>query len=142
MIIPIDANEKFDILDERKGYLISSYGRCYSLKTGKFLKPNINNCGYQRYDIRYVEKGKDIYRKQVFAHLAVVEHFGDCNGNTFDHMSKYIDIINVDHRDRNRFNNKQSNLQITSALVNQRRKYVPVSQIDTVCDDIDLSNIF
>lgn len=136
MIIPIDANEKFDVLDERKGYLISNYGRCYSLKTNKFLKPNLNNNGYQRYDIRYVKNGKDTFREQVFVHLAVVEHFGDCNGNTIDKLSKFIDIINIDHRDRNKLNNKQSNLQITSAKVNQKRKYVPIEEIDNIIDDI------
>lgn len=142
MIKPIDANEVFDILDDRKGYLISNYGRCYSLKTNKFLKPNINSNGYQRYDIRYTENGKDIFRKQVFAHLEVVKHFGDCNGNTISDMGKFIDIINIDHRDRNKFNNRQSNLQITSALVNQRRKYVPIDKIDTICDLISAEEIF
>ena len=142
MLVPIAVDEKFDVLDERKGYLISNYGRCYSLKTNQFLKPNINSSGYQRFDIRYINDGKVLFRQQVFAHLAVVEHFGDCNGNTLDKLSKYIDIVNIDHRDRNRMNNKQSNLQITSARVNQKRKFLPIDMIDTVYDDVGLDEIF
>ena len=136
MIKPLDENEVFDVLDERKGYLISNYGRCYSLKTNKFLKPNLNNRGYQRFDIKYIENGRIIYRKQVFAHLEVVKHFGDCNGNTISDLEKFIDILNIDHRDRNKFNNRQSNLQITSARVNQLRKFVCYEDIDSIYDDI------
>ena len=142
MIKPLDANEVFDVLDARKGYLISNYGRCYSLKTNKFLKPNINSNGYQRYDIRYVENGIDIFRKQVFAHLEVVKHFGDCNGNTIENLSKFIDIMQIDHRDRNKLNNRCSNLQITSAKVNQRRKYVKLEDIDLIYDDIFWGSIW
>lgn len=137
MLIPIAQDEKFDVLDKNGRYLISNYGRCYSIKTNRFMKPNINNNGYARVDIfdKFDNKAKTkVNRKQVFLHIAVVEHFGDCYGNTFDKMEKYIDILNIDHRNRNKTDNRQANLQIVSAKVNQQRKYVPIEDIDKIND--------
>ena len=136
MLTPIALDEKFEAIDKKRHYLISNYGRCYSVVSGRFLKSNINSNGYLRYDLAYNENNKRIYRQQIFAHIEVVKHFGDCNGNTISELQKYIDIVNIDHRDRNRLNNKQSNLQIVSAKVNQRRKFVPIEEVDSIIDDI------
>lgn len=142
MIEVIAPDEKFDVLDKHREYLISNYGRCYSLKTKKFIKPNVNSNGYARFDISHRVKGNEYSRKQIFAHLAVVEHFGDKFGNTFENLSKYIDIINVDHRNRNRMDNRQHNLQIVSAKCNQQRKYLDESQIDNISNYINIQDIF
>lgn len=142
MIEVIALDEKFDVLDKHNEYLISNYGRCYSLKTKKFLKSNINSCGYVRFDLSHRVKGNDYSRKQVFAHIAVVEHFGDKFGNTFDGASKYIDVINIDHRNKNRLDNRQHNLQIVSAKCNQQRKYLNESQIDDLSQYNNIQDIF
>lgn len=138
MLEVVAPDEKFDVLDKNHEYLISNYGRCYSVKSNHFLKPNINTNGYARFDIGKITNGKR-ERKMIFAHIAVVEHFGDKFGNTFDIAKEYIDKINIDHRNANRLDNRQSNLQIVSAKCNQQRKYIDKSEIDNpdVYNDID-----
>lgn len=138
MLEVIASDEKFDVLDKNHEYLISNYGRCYSVKRNMFLKPNINSSGYARFDIGKIANGKR-ERKQIFIHIAVVEHFGDKFGNTFENAKKYIDKINIDHRNANRLDNRQSNLQLVSFKCNQQRKYIDKSEIDNpdVYDNID-----
>lgn len=115
MLEPL-PKEKWTILDKEKEYMISNFGRCYSIKTNKVLKPILNNCGYIRYDIKRTKDKQIFYRKQVLAHIAVVKAFGDCNGNTM--IPKDADI---DHLDRNKFNNTPGNLEIISHSENVRR---------------------
>ena len=142
MIEVIAPDEKFDVLDKYNEYLISNYGRCYSIKSNQFLKPDINNKGYGRFDIQHYENGIRVYRKRILIHIAVVEHFGDKFGNTIDNASKYIDIINIDHRNKNRLDNRQCNLQILSAKCNQQRKYLNESQIDDLSQYNNIQDIF
>ena len=142
MLEVIALDEKFDVLDKHNEYLISNYGRCYSIKRKMFIKPNLNSNGYARFDISHQVKGHDYSRQQIFAHIAVVEHFGDKFGNTFDSASKYIDVINIDHRNKNRLDNRQLNLQIVSAKCNQQRKYLHENQIDDISQYNNIQDIF
>ena len=142
MLEVIAPDEKFVALDKYKEYLISNYGRCYSVKSGKFIKPNLNNKGYARFDISHRVKGSEFSRKMVFAHIAVVEHFGDVFGNTINNASKYIDKINIDHRNKNRLDNRQQNLQIVSFKCNQQRKHIDYSEIDDITKYNNIQDIF
>lgn len=139
----VAPDERFDILDEYNDYLISNYGRCYSIKSKMFVRPNLNNSGYARFDIQHgKDKDKKRIRQQVFAHLAVVEHFGDKFGNTFEEKIDCIEKINVDHRNGNRLDNRQCNLQIVSAKCNQQRKYLQYDEIDDISNYKDIEDIF
>lgn len=140
MIEPIAINEKFAFLDRNKKYLISNYGRVYSVKTDKFLKLYLNSRGYCRFKKYEIIDGKQ-HRENVFVHLVVVMLFGDKFGNKFENMD-YIDKINVDHRDGNKLNNKQSNLQLVSAKCNQQRKYLDYEEIDQIEKYKNIEDIF
>ena len=73
-------------------YLISSFGTCYSLKKKRYLKPDINSSGYERYYIN---------GKRKFTHRLVAETF----------ITNYDELPCVDHMDRNRKNNNVNNLR-------------------------------
>lgn len=131
-MIELSPGEKLEFFtredDPEQKYMISSFGRVYSLKSKKFIKLNINSCGYARAEVTYFKKINDIYKriyqKQIFVHIEVVKVFGDCYGNSFNKLKKYIDIVNIDHINKNRLDCRQSNLQIVSFAENQRRKYL------------------
>lgn len=153
-MIELYPGEKLDFFckedDPYRQYLISNFGRVYSLKSNKFLKPFINNCGYLRADIRYFKKNRKTnkYRKMVFIHIEVVKVFGDCIGNKISEQKKYIDVINIDHINKNKYDCRQSNLQIVSALENQRRKNLSDDELMKIKkqllkdEDVDINSIF
>lgn len=126
-MIELYVNEKMDFFDKKddpfQSYLITNFGRVYSLKTRKFLKPQPNNCGYLRVDIRYFNKDKtEKYRKMVFIHIEVVKVFGDCLGQKFDKRVKNIDILEIDHLDKNLNHCSFDNLEIVTRKENIRRR--------------------
>lgn len=131
MLEPL-PNEKWEILDKEKDYMISNYGRCYSIKNNRILKPMLNNSGYLKYDIRRMKDGKDIYRKQLLAHVAVVMKFGDKNGNK-NITCKYSQI---DHIDKNKFHNTPNNLEIVSPKENCRRRDTVIGSLELCLEDI------
>lgn len=150
-MIELYPGEKLDFFskddDPYRSYMISNFGRVYSLRTNKFLILRPNNCGYLRADIYYKSK-TTVFRKQVFIHIEVVKVFGDCVGNKISEQKKYIDIINIDHIDKNKCNCKQSNLQIVSFSENQRRKWLTdeerlkIKQTLLQDEDFDITSIF
>ena len=102
-----------------KNYLVSNYGRVYSLKTERFLKLRKNSKGYLRFeDSRQKDGIRD--RKMIFVHIAVVQAFGDCKGKRFKHNSLLTDI---DHLDRDKQNNSISNLELVTHLENVKRYF-------------------
>lgn len=141
-------------LDPGRKYLISNFGRCFSLKSNKWLIPHPNSNGYQRVDIAYFDGPKKrTYQKNVFLHLAVVKVFGDCYGNKFDTLAKTLDVVNVDHIDKNKKNNSFTNLQIVSFQENikrrdmtdeERLKFLKThfERIKQSVQEVDISDIF
>ncbi len=129
-MIELFANEKMDFFDKNddpfQSYLITNFGRVYSLKSKKFLKLQTNRDGYLRIDVRYFNKDRksDKFRKQVFVHIEVVKVFGDCCGRNFNQAKKEIDILNIDHINKNKFDARQCNLQIVSCKENIKRKFL------------------
>ena len=128
MLEPL-PNEKWEILtNSDKKYLISNFGRCYSIRQNRILKPYINNHGYLRYKIY-----SDDTIKQRFVHIAVVQHFGDKYGNK--EIPKGADI---DHLDRNKFHNTPDNLEIVSHSENVKR----ISSVEKPDFDDEIFGIF
>ena len=105
-------------------YLISNYGRWYSKKSKKILKQFPNSKGYMR--VKIYSNG---LKKDMFTHLSVIAHFGDCNGkvlksngDTWLPNNSPKDLgLNVDHLDRNKHNNSISNLEIVTHSENMKR---------------------
>ena len=144
MITKLYQNERFEFIKGYNNkYLISNYGRVFNLHTFKFLEINMNSKGYPRVELYSGTQDGIRQRKMKFLHLLVVEHFGDCNGNTFEDMD-YIDIINVDHLDKNRKNCRKDNLEIVSAHENQLRKNYTEDKLNKLLETkkINLEIIF
>lgn len=125
-MIKIEKDEKFKFIDGYNNkYLISNYGKVFNLRTFKFLETNINSRGYPRVELYKGQENKLRLRKMEFLHLLVVRYFGDCKGFTFSNPEfDDIDILEVDHIDKNPMHCYQSNLQIVSKKENIRRKYI------------------
>jgi len=110
---------------DNKNYEISSYGRIYSHKCGRLLKPYHHNGGYTKIKIgsKGDSKNYSIHRLVAIAFIRPPPKF----------LKKPI----VHHKDRNRSNNHVSNLQWISSSENaieayraqsQSKRYRPVSQ--------------
>ena len=77
---------------EYSKYLISRDGQCYSTYWKKWLKPDVNSCGYNRYHVN---------GKKRFAHRLVAQTY----------IPNYSELKCIDHIDRNKKNNKVENLR-------------------------------
>lgn len=151
-MIELYAHEKMDFFDKKddpfQNYLITNFGRVYSLKSRKFLKLQPNNCGYLRVDVRYFNKDRksDKFRKQIFIHIEVVKVFGDCLGRNFKKANKEIDTLNIDHINKNKSDVRQCNLQIVSFQENMHRRYLNEEErkeyLKQQYDDINIDDIF
>lgn len=82
-------------------YLISNFGRVWSLKSNKFIKPYINNY----YQIRIEEKGKKYTLK---IHRLVAEAF----------IPNPHNYPCVNHKDENKLNNSVENLEWCDSTYN------------------------
>ena len=92
---------EFSYIENFDGYFVSKCGKIYSDKTGRILKPWINNNGYER-----IELGGT----RIFIHQAVaVAYLGWKPGDRSRHL---------DHIDANKTNNHVSNLRIISVRDN------------------------
>lgn len=151
--IELMPNEKIDFFSSESDpfgeYLITNFGRAFSLKKNKFIKPRLNNQNYPRIDVQHFINNQRVYRKQVFLHIEVVKVFGDCYGKTIKKLASKIDILNIDHINKDREDCKQSNLQIVSAKENQRRKLFTPEQREEFLKnhyskmlDVDIEDIF
>lgn len=101
-------------------YILYEDGRWFSIDSGKFLKPMLNNKGYERVAIY-----DNHIRKYVFTHIKVVEYFGDCNGNKIPpNNGTLIELgLSIDHKDRNKHHNYKSNLELVTHQENCMRKF-------------------
>lgn len=88
-------NEKFLQIKNYPDYYISNYGRVYSIKRNKILKPFINNCGYCLITL-YNEYGF----KKITIHSLVAENFLEKKEG-----------CEINHKDENKLNNKVDNLE-------------------------------
>ena len=102
-------------------YILFEDGRWFSIKTLKFLKPDVNNYGYER--MRLCVNGQEI---KVFTHIKVVEYFGDCNGNRIPPNNGTLRELglSIDHKDRNKHHNYKSNLELVTHQENCKRKFM------------------
>jgi hypothetical protein len=73
-------------------YLISRDGQCYSTYFKRWLKPDVNSCGYDRYHVN---------GKKRFAHRLVAQTY----------IPNYNELKCIDHIDRDKKNNKVENLR-------------------------------
>lgn len=134
--------EKFKYLDQHKEYLISNYGRVYSLKTNRFLKHNTNSRGYPRVETIHTENGVR-KRQQRFIHIEIVKHFGDVNLNSFDDVSENMIWPTIDHIDKDPTNFLQNNLEIVDFKENIKRRDTPLEELPKRASiDVDLAEIF
>jgi len=104
------------------GYIISNEGRVYSVKSRKILPLRKNSSGY----LRAVLCVNSI-RHDTFVHIKVVELFGDRNGKKIpqDMEALLSNGFSIDHVDRNKNNNAQSNLELVTHSQNCIRKKNP-----------------
>lgn len=102
------------------GYYVSNMGRWYSAKSERILSQYPNSSGYFRPD--FTVHGERI---RPFTHIKVIEFFGDCNGNCIPpNTRKLRDIhLSIDHLNRDKRDNRQSNLELVPHRVNCARKY-------------------
>lgn len=84
------------------GYYISNFGRVYSTKSKKILKPSKMNKGTTYYEIQLMMNGK---KKHYSIHRLVAEYFVKKENETYN-------IVN--HIDGNIYNNKYNNLEWTT----------------------------
>lgn len=89
--------EIFLPVKEFKGYLVSTHGRVFSLKTNKYLKPHYGSCGYLNVFL-YNGKNKKFTRK---IHRLV--------GLTF--IENKFNKPQINHIDCNKHNNMVENLE-------------------------------
>lgn len=92
--IPIDGFEHYNI---------NELGVVVNTKTGKVLKPDLNNCGYHRVTLM-----SDGQKKRIFVHrLVAMAYLEKIDG---------FDVVN--HKDGNKLNNHYLNLEWTSTYLN------------------------
>ena len=98
-------------------YQISNLGRVRSLKSGKetYLKGGINSGGYP-YVLLYVNNN----RKNCPTHTLVWEHFGNIPRNGM--------ILQIDHIDGNKLNNRIDNLQLLNQRENSTKYFLTLKK--------------
>ena len=101
--------EDLEIWDHIKGYegfyKVSSKGRVYSIRRGKFMKPSPDNYGYYRLSL-----SKDGKKRDYTVHRLVALTFYFVENDT----------LQIDHNDRDKTNNNLLNLRFCSNSENQR----------------------
>lgn len=107
-------------IEAYSGYYISNKGRWYSSKSGRLLKQFPNSSGYMRASLTLDGK-----KKCVFTHIKVVEYFGDCYGHHIppNNGSLFELGLSIDHKNRDKKNNTQDNLELVTHVENCLRKY-------------------
>lgn len=99
----ISKREQWRTIPGIPNYLISNFGRAYSLKTNKFLKPDDKSNEYLMY--AFWVDGK---RVSELAHRVVYRSFvGEISKN-----------LEINHKDENKHNNRLENLEIVTRREN------------------------
>ena len=96
--------KKIIVDDEEYEYYVSNYGRVYSLKTNKMLKPRDTSKGYYRVALRKDGKAKDFLVHRLVAIMFIPN----------DDNEK----IEINHIDENTKNNRVDNLEWCTSKYN------------------------
>ena len=114
-------------------YAISSKGRCWSYKTNKFLKEDINNDGYLRFSLF-----KDGKHKRYLAHRLVAKSFVN-NPNQYpeiNHINENVKDNCVGNLEwcthKQNINYGSRNKKVSMALKNNQNSAKRVQNIDTL----------
>lgn len=109
-------------------YILFENGKWFSIRYLKYLKPFVNNFGYERVDLIDNEGNKH----RVFTHIKIVEYFGDCKGNRLPSNNGTLRELglSIDHRDRNKHHNGVKNLEIVTHQENCKRRFKSDEELD------------
>lgn len=112
----------------RKKFLVSNYGRVYSVVSDKFLKILYNKDGYCRFEEYFSNENGKRKRQFWFVHITVVNLFGDCYGK------RQVEGLEIDHVNGDKSDNRISNLELVTHSENCKRwhrlKAIEAFQID------------
>lgn len=86
-------------------YFIDEEGRCFNIKTGKYLKGQISNSGYLNYNLSLTPDNK----KRLYAHRLVA----------IAYINNPFNKLEVNHIDGNKLNNRVENLEWVTTSENQ-----------------------
>lgn len=112
-----ETDEQWKVFIE--GYLISSKGRLYSLKTKRIIKQHKNIDGYMRFAV-----STDAKKKDYLTHIQVVKFFGDSVGKTLENIPSLVEqCLSIDHISGDKKDNSVTNLEIVTHQENIRRMY-------------------
>ncbi len=101
--IPFDFEEFKDIENYEGLYKISNFGRVYSVKSGKFLKPQKHKDNYLLVNLYKNEK-----MKTYKIHRLVAQAF----------IPNPLNLPQINHKDENKANNNVSNLEWCNSKYN------------------------
>lgn len=96
-----------DINNWEEFYEVNEFGEVRSKRTGKYIKGDINNCGYHRVCLYNGDK-----KERFFRHRLVASYFLKCDDDTKQ----------VNHIDGDKSNNHYTNLEWVSNKENELHK--------------------
>lgn len=122
------SKESWKPINIDNDYLISSFGRVYSLKTSQFINPYIHKSRCSFY-LRAV-----FGKRKKMVHILVAEHFHAEQKELLEFMG--FKNLQVDHKDGNTLNPHKDNVEWVTPKVNIKRSYQkrmhPVTPIEWV----------
>lgn len=105
----LEENEIAKHIEGYEGlYLITNFGRLWSVKSKKFMKLNV----LQRREYLYVNLSKQSQKKHYYIHRLVAIHFVE-NSNPTEYNI-------IDHKNGNKIDNKSENLRWCNVQLNMR----------------------
>lgn len=125
--------EEWKLLERIPNYEVSSYGKVRCIKKGKnrLLKVCVNNHGYE---LVCLSDGKKRYTSYI--HRLVAEVFIPTTNKA----------LVVNHKDKNRKNNKVDNLEWTTVMENMwhrddTERYLKINEILEVCKNMSIEQL-
>lgn len=100
-----------------EGYYISTDGEVENARTGRKLKPQVNNCGYLRVEL--CSKGK---KKKHFVHRLVAVAY----------IKNPDNLPQVNHKNGNKKDNRAKNLEWRTASENRKHSFRELGEKPTV----------